>query len=133
MTALHIDFETRSYVDLTKVGASRYAADPSTKVLCVAWAWGDDPVQSLILPTMSDMTNLVFDRFGAGDRVHAWNASFERAILRHCFTIFPSEWSCTMQRAAYGSLPASLEHAANAMHLAFQKDMAGNKLMREMM
>ena len=37
--------ETRSQVDLKKVGAARYAADPSTEVLCVAYAVDDGPVQ----------------------------------------------------------------------------------------
>ena len=32
-----IDFETGSCVDLKKVGAFRYAEDPTTMVLCMAW------------------------------------------------------------------------------------------------
>ena len=42
---LHRDYETRSQVDLKKVGAHRYAADPSTEVLCMAFAVDDGPVQ----------------------------------------------------------------------------------------
>ena len=43
--SLHRDFETRSKADLKKVGAAVYAADPSTEILCVAYAVDDGPVQ----------------------------------------------------------------------------------------
>jgi hypothetical protein len=39
------DIETRSKVDLKGVGAYKYAADPSTEVLCVAYAVDDEPTQ----------------------------------------------------------------------------------------
>ena len=42
---LHRDIETRSTISLKKVGAHKYAADPSTEVLCVAYAVDDGPVQ----------------------------------------------------------------------------------------
>src|SRR6516162_10201224 len=42
---LHRDYETRSRLDLCKVGAFIYAADVSTQVLCAAYAVDDDPVQ----------------------------------------------------------------------------------------
>ena len=42
---LHRDYETRSRLDLRKVGAFLYAADVSTQVLCAAYAVDDDPVQ----------------------------------------------------------------------------------------
>src|SRR5260370_40118075 len=45
ITVLHRDYETRSRVDLKKVGAARYAADPSTEVLCVTYAVDDGPVK----------------------------------------------------------------------------------------
>src|SRR5262249_23944817 len=42
------DFETRSVADLRTIGASRYASDPSTGVLCVAWSIDDDQPQICI-------------------------------------------------------------------------------------
>ena len=35
------DFETRGIVDLTKMGAVRYATDPLIEVLCFAWSYDD--------------------------------------------------------------------------------------------
>ena len=42
---LHRDYETRSRCDLKRSGAFKYAADPSTEVLCCAFAVDDGPVQ----------------------------------------------------------------------------------------
>jgi len=71
---LHLDFETASRVDLRKVGASRYAADPSTMVLCMAWAWDDDPVNVVIMPDVEFVAGLLLQA-GIGKTVlHAWNA-----------------------------------------------------------
>ena len=42
---LHRDYETRSRAVLKIVGAHRYAADPTTEILCAAYAVDDEPVQ----------------------------------------------------------------------------------------
>ena len=42
---LHRDFRTRSQLALKLVGTHKFAADPSTEVLCVAFAVDRDPVQ----------------------------------------------------------------------------------------
>lgn len=131
MIHLHLDFESASRVDLKKAGASRYAQDPSTTVLCVAYAYDDGPVEKVILPTRAEMFSIV----PANDfLIHAWNARFEDAILRHRFGIsLPAEYfSCTMQRALYSGLPGKLEHAGPALRIPTVKDMAGHRLMLSM-
>jgi hypothetical protein len=45
MPILFRDIETRSTLNLKEVGAWRYAADPTTEVLCVAYAVDDGAVQ----------------------------------------------------------------------------------------
>src|SRR5215470_13823122 len=42
---LHRDYETRSHPILKTVGTYKYATDPSTEVLCCAYAVDDEPVQ----------------------------------------------------------------------------------------
>src|SRR5579862_5538918 len=37
MTRLVRDFETRSDISVVDIGSRRYAADPSTELLCVGW------------------------------------------------------------------------------------------------
>ena len=48
MPILFRDFETHSTVDIKKVGAWRYAADPTTDMWCVGYAVDDGPVEILI-------------------------------------------------------------------------------------
>ena len=48
---LHRDYETRSNANLPKVGVDKYAADPSTEVLCAAYAVDDGPVQVPLIPS----------------------------------------------------------------------------------
>jgi len=48
---LHRDYETRSNANLPKVGVDKYAADPSTEVLCAAYAVDDDPAQVSLTPS----------------------------------------------------------------------------------
>jgi DNA polymerase len=133
---LHLDFETASRVDLRKVGASRYAADPSTMVLCVAWAWDDGPVQSALMPDADFMAGLLLQMEQDVSILHAWNVSFELAILRNHYglTVPVGRVSCSMQRSLYGGFPASLEQAGPAMKLPrkFWKSSDGHKLMMKM-
>ena len=41
MPIAHWDFETRSVASLEQAGAWRYAADPTTEILCVGYAIDD--------------------------------------------------------------------------------------------
>ena len=70
-----IDFETRSEVNLKKVGLSRYAKDPTTRVLCMAYQFEGDDTPRVWVPgepfPFDDPSNLIF---------HAHNAAFEMAI-----------------------------------------------------
>lgn len=132
MNHLHFDFECASRIDLTKVGSWRYAMDTSTRVLTVAWAWNDDPVKATILPKVEDI-KAILAHHKAPMILHAWNAAFERDILRHCYNLRTApQWSCTMQRAAYHGLPMRLEWAAKAIRSPLLKNMAGRRLMLQM-
>ena len=51
---IFIDFETRSKADITRTGAYRYAQDPTTDILCMAYAIDDGPVQ-LWVPSHFDL------------------------------------------------------------------------------
>ena len=127
---LHLDFETYCDLDLTKVGVHRYVAHPSFRVLCMAWMFEGRAVRSasIIGPPMELQTALESPDVQA----HAFNAAFETAVLAR-FRIRPgTPLSCTMQRALAYGLPGRLEHAAAALGLKHQKDMAGHRLMLKM-
>ena len=80
-----IDVETCGQLDLRKVGAARYAADPSTDVWCVAYAIDDQPVRLWVRgePMPADLAAAIAD---PNYLIVAHNASFEIAIWKHILT-----------------------------------------------
>lgn len=45
----HIDYETKSELNLPDVGAYLYATHPSTRVLMISWSFDYGPIQQLSL------------------------------------------------------------------------------------
>jgi DNA polymerase len=136
MIELHIDFETRSAVDIKKTGAYRYAEDPSTDVWCAAYAIGNGPVRIWVPgdPCPKEIVDAC-----ANGVLYAHNAAFERVIWRHVMAPrynWPEprtdQWRCTMVMAYAMSLPGSLEMAAAALGIDVGKDMTGRALMLRM-
>ena len=79
---LHLDVETRSAVNLKRVGPSVYAEHPSTDLWCACWAIGDGAIQ-IWRPGDPPPTELV-EHLAAGHPLVAHNAmSFERVIWHH--------------------------------------------------
>jgi len=117
---LHLDFETRSTVDLQLAGAYVYARHPSTSVLCAAYSFDERPVK--YWPTLSgkrmppDLMRALKD---PGVEVHAWNAQFERLILKHVLGIDVSllRFRCTAALARARGLPGKLETALDFVGL----------------
>lgn len=140
---LHIDLETRSTVDLRKTGVYVYAEDPSTEVMCAAYALDDAPPSLWIPGMMADGKRAIpLQVVGAiefGYPIIAHNANFERTLWRHVLAKrhgWPEpkleQWRCTMAMAAAMSLPMSLQNAAAALGLDIAKDMGGRALMLQM-
>lgn len=136
MTRCHIDYETRSKVDLRKTGLYVYAQHPSTEVLCMAYAF-DDEEPHLWTPANAFPMRLMAHIIGGGICV-AHNSQFERVITKYVMKQYympevPIEqWRCTMVMAYAMSLPGSLEEAAKALGLNLGKDLEGRKLMLKM-
>jgi DNA polymerase len=132
------DIETRSIARLADVGAWRYAADPSTEVLCVGYAVDDGPVQiwTSDLPIPDEFNTAACDPDWI---VVAHNDQFETAIEerllgpQYGWPITPIQGHrCTMAAALANALPASLEGAAEALGLSVRKDIDGHRLMMQM-
>ena len=135
--AAHIDFETRSTVDLKKAGAWRYARDPGTEILCLAWRIGEGPVE--VWTPGLPFPAALFDHVASGNRVISHNAPFEYVIWNHILApatgaprLRIGQIDCTMSRALALALPATLEQAAMALAVRVQKDMEGRSLMMRM-
>jgi len=123
---IHLDFETRSTVDLRKTGAHIYAEDKTTDVLCAAyrfddgqiflWKYGDPKPHSLIAGIEK------------GFIVVAHNAAFEHAIWngvcvkKYGWPHLPlTQMDCTMIRSYAMGLPGTLENASKAVGIKDKK------------
>jgi len=126
---LHLDYETASEVNLKQAGAYKYAADPSTRILMLGWAFDDEP-EELWQPHCEPMPDRL--RRGMESAIvskHAFNAAFERLISRHCLGIeIPyDQWRCTMVEAYYLGFAGTLDQILKAVGLE-QKDDRGKRL-----
>lgn len=129
---LIIDFETRSKVDLQTHGVYRYAEDPSTEILCMAWRDGisnksgvwypGDPVPDKVSRAIKD----------PNVKIAAWNAAFDRLIYDNCdhpFKPIPlNRWVCLSATARYNALPAGLDDCYRALFGKRGKDVRGKQL-----
>lgn len=127
MQRLHLDFETRSTVDLRRVGAHRYAEDPTTEIITLSYRLDDGPVKRWRPGEPAPDFN--------GATLVSHNAAFERQIgnakMPKC-QIRPEQQDCTMARANALALPASLEGVADALDAPIKKNKAGYRLMLQM-
>lgn len=126
-----LDFETRSECDIAG-GVDRYAAHRTTRVLCLASAVDDEPVE---IWTPNAPLPAWLSRLDECE-LHAHNARFERLIWRHCLHDWPqprlSQWHCTAAQAAAAGLPRALGRAAIAAGLPIEKDREGKRLIRKL-
>lgn len=135
---VHLDFETRSLLDLKKVGGYEYARHPSTSVICLSYRVDDGPIkllryEDIVLGFDDELAELAADE---NVQFAAHNAFFEQNIwhfvmeLQHGYPpIAIPRWMCTAAKAASFALPRKLEQVSKALSLKTQKDMAGNKAM----
>jgi DNA polymerase len=121
-TCLYLDFEARSEVDITEVGAHAYAEHPSTELLCCGWVVGlTDPVK-LWLPEDPEPAEWGMQAL-LGGRWVAHNKDTERCLLwRKLSLVIPSErWiDCATVTSAAG-MPRNLHDVGEALHLVEQK------------
>jgi DNA polymerase len=121
-----LDFETISGLDVTDVGAWRYAEDPSTEIVCCCYSHGgvgaqtwtpDDPGRGLVEFARDDSCTFI-----------AFNVQFEKAIWRHImvpqfgFSDVPNErWHDVQAVAAMKVVPQSLDKLASVLKFTHQK------------
>lgn len=136
---LSLDYETTGPLDLTEVGAYRYAK--SAKIMCAAYAmyeegkfepgmvkpwraWKGEPMPDDLARALMTVTV----------KKCAWNAQFERLITKHCTGAYVNddEWYCTAARARASAYPGKLDLCAKALAIPQKKDLAGGKLMKKL-
>lgn len=136
---INLDFETFSEADIKKVGAHRYAADPSTELLSISWQTTRMKEPALWVPgdEMPDMFRPGFTINNGKPQIAAFNAEFEMVIwhyvchLKMGWSECPPEdlWTDTAAVSRYYALPGSLDKSAESLHSPFPKDDAGHRIM----
>jgi DNA polymerase len=135
-STLHIDFETRSPVDLKKSGVYVYAENPHTDVTCAGYAFGDGPIE--MWRRGEPCPPKIVEHVKSGGEIAAWNAAFERIVWWGALTRkgWPrpklEQFRCVMVEALAMSLPGSLEMGAAALGITEQKDIVGGRLAIQM-
>jgi DNA polymerase len=125
MTRLHLDFETYCDHDIRKVGRTRYVNHPSFRVILTALAVDDGPVEQWEGIPASLPARL------EGKELHAFNATFERAVLARYGIRPPVEaWRCTMAHAYSRGFSGGLADVGAQVGVPQdrQKLMDGNRL-----
>ena len=144
------DFETRGVIDLTKMGAQRYAMDPQTQALCFRWVYNDEkkvhlwhrnhPWINKTDPRDKSVRELV-ERIESGEEFEAHNAKFEfliwNYVLRREFPEFDvalkiEQMRCSAAKASCLSLRRRLGDAANDVGLSERKDPDGQRLINKL-
>jgi DNA polymerase len=123
MKKLWLDFETRSLCNIKNSGLDRYAKDPSTTVLMLAWAVDMDVPQlwqPRLGPMPAELRAMMLDKTV---QLCAWNYNFEKDIFEFVLDI-PTEqsrWYDPSILCAYMSLPIGLHRAGDALSVAGKK------------
>jgi DNA polymerase len=134
----HIDYETTSAADI-KLGAYRYACDPSTRILMFAIAVdeGCPKLWNFLEPDAPESImakQMLIEAVKPGNTLYAHNAQFEIAVSRYRLAadvgIEPpplTHWRCTATMARRAAIPSSLAKASEFLRLA-DKDKKGKVL-----
>lgn len=136
----HIDFETRSAVDLRKAGADVYAKDKSTSVLCMYYCFGDGPIMGWHPLKGEPFPVELALHIDSGKKVAGHNfGDFEILIWNHNLApkflfsdISIEQCEDTMAQAFAMALPGSLDSASSAVGLEAKKDMKGRRIMLQL-
>ena len=126
---IRLDLETRSPLNLARVGHYKYAEN--AELVCAAWAIDDGPVRGALCvgkPLPAELWELIE---GSDAPIEAHNAAFERAMLwalarrGHAPRVALSRWHCTMAQAYRINLPGGLDEVAARLGVSSRKDMRG--------
>jgi DNA polymerase len=135
MTILWLDYETRSRCDLRTRGSYNYAQDPSTEIICMAYAFDDEDVV-LWMPDQP-FPKRIAQHFFSQEQIRAHNAGFDRLITEFVLcqdfkvpTPVLSQWYCTAAQARANCAPGSLEDVGRFASSSMRKDHRGNQLIR---
>jgi DNA polymerase family A/Toprim domain/CHC2 zinc finger len=133
------DIETRSTVNLTLSGAWKYAAHPTTDVLCMYIAVDEGEPEQWLPGDPIPAAFTAASQHPDDWKLIAHSHEFERAIYelilmpRFDFPVIPlTVQHCTQQLASRNAYPAELGLLSQALGLPYRKDREAAKAMRDL-
>jgi DNA polymerase len=129
---LKIDIETRSEVDLLKVGSYKYASHPSTQIICIGWelgighgvAYSFDHLPAVVQRYICEKAGLVA----------TFNVGFDRliweALAPDHLQISLERWYCVSAECRVNAIPAGLNNAHRMLTGDYGKDIRGPQLIK---
>lgn len=136
MSRYVVDIETTSACDLPSCGAEKYAQDPSTRILCIAWDDADSPFPEGPKLWRCDRSPALSDTFNVllgADLLIAHNAQFERSVIGHiCPRLKASHrWADSAMLCGAAGRPHALRDACYSLCLpdSLEKDARGKRLL----
>lgn len=113
---LYLDLETRSSVDLENYGLKKYVASPDFKILLIAWALNNGPVQ---VSTIDDLPTKLKDALNSDCKVVMHNSIFDATALRYAgiANIRYDRIIDTMIQAHAHALPPALDSLSKLYNL----------------
>jgi DNA polymerase bacteriophage-type len=134
---LWMDFETYSEVDIRKHGGLQYAVHESTQVICLAYAFDNEPVQ-LWTPAIEFPDRIEDFMIEGSGKLYAHNALFEKRIWNNVMSrdfMMPlthlERFVDTIALCNTYTLPAALKYAGRAMGIELGKLETGVRLINK--
>lgn len=138
MIDFHFDFETRSRVDLKKLGAMKYATDPSTEATLLTWCFGrsgqikawrlGQPIPQEIIHVAEQPEKFNFIAHNVLFDYLIWTIPFKR-LIPSMKAIPLSNITDNMALAHHNRLGSSLNSCAAMCGLPVSKDPEGRRIM----
>ncbi len=133
---LFIDIESRSECDLIFHGLERYARDPSTEVICMAYAFDDGDIQFWWADEKFPKRVILY--MTAGNLITAHSAAFEQHIFDHVLKRTHharppklEQWRCSMAQSLANGFAGGLDALAAGLNLPYRKHLQGTRLINE--
>lgn len=134
MKEIGIDIETYSSNDIARGGVYKYAEAEDFTLLLFAYCVDGGEVNCIDLAQGEKIPAEIVEALRDPNVIKtAFNATFERVCISRYFgwpLMDPSQWKCTMVRAARMGLPLSLEQCGEVLRLAEGKMKEGKALIR---
>ena len=140
----HLDYETFGTIDLTEIGAYKYAEHPDTEILMASISSDEEgpylftrdgaPMHQTHGKALSLLMSI-----GPEDTIWAWSAGFEWALTKEKWEDFMGvdapklrmeQFRCASVLARCAGLPSKLETFSQYVPTKHKKDKAGGKLIK---